>query len=476
MGLMNDYESYDAVELADFVRTGQIHPSEILEAAVDRIERLNPHINAVVRKMYDQAEKSIEKGLPKGTLQGVPFLLKDLGENYKGIPTSQGSRQFADYMPDHHTELVKRYKSAGLVILGKTNTPEFGLTITTEPKLFGPCRNPWNLEYTPGGSSGGAAAAVAAGMVPAAHGSDGGGSIRIPASCCGLFGLKPTRGRIPCGPVLGENWNGMSTSHVITRSVRDNAAFLDIASGPAPGDPYWAPPASGRYMDEIDKSPGRLTIAFTSTPPSGKQVSRECADAVTKAALLCESLGHHIEEARPEINAQKFDRSIITLVNVNVHCSIKALARHCTPPLYRKNFETTTWIIAEAGKKTSAAQYLESLQYMHLTGRKTAKFFNHYDILMSPVLLSPPVKLGVLDTDTADTGDYMTEFSRFFGFTNLFNATGQPSMSVPLYWTEEHLPVGIQFTAAFGKEDVLLRLASQLEQARPWSKKRPPHI
>ncbi|MEA2060675.1 MAG: amidase [Thermodesulfobacteriota bacterium] len=414
------YESYDAVELAEFVRTGQIHPSEILEAAVDRIERLNPHINAVVRKMYDQAEKSIEKGLPKGSLQGVPFLLKDLGENYKGIPTSQGCRQFADYMPDHDTELVKRYKSAGLVIPGKTNTPEFGLTITTEPKLFGPCRNPWNLEYTSGGSSGGAAAAVATGMVPAAHGSDGGGSIpfrdgvnttlglpahgsdgggsiRIPASCCGMLGLKPIRGRIPCGPVLGENWNGMSTSHVITRSVRDNAAFLDIASGPAPGDPYWAPPASGRYMDEIDKSPGRLAIAFTATPPSGKQVSRECVDAVHNAALLCEPLGHHIEEARPEINAKKFDRSIITLVNVNVHCSIKALAQHCTSPLSRKNFEYTTWIIAESGKNTSAAQYLEALQYMHLTGRRTAKFFNHYDILMSPVLLSPPVKFRTPD-------------------------------------------------------------------------------
>lgn len=470
---LKGYEAYDAVGLAELVRQGQTTPEELLESAISRVEDLNPHLNAVVMPMYEEAQRCIQAGLPEGPLRGVPFLLKDLGLLYKGYPTTFGSRLFTGLVAGHDSTVVARYRQAGLVIFGKTNTPEFGITITTEPVLYGPCCNPWNRERTTGGSSGGAAAAVAAGMVPAAHASDGGGSIRIPAACCGLFGLKPTRARIPSGPDVGEGWNGMSTDHVISRTVRDSAAFLDVAAGPSPGDPYCAPPAAGPFLDEVGRDPGKLRIAFTTTPPSGAAVDPACVDAVADAARLCAKLGHTVEEAAPAFAYEPFQEAAVTIINTNTAAMVAAGAKVLGREVTEADVEQITWRAAEAGREIGAPAYVDAVRVVHQTGRKVARFFQAYDLLLSPVLLQPPVPLGFLDTCTLDVRGYVKNLYRFFGFTNLFNATGQPAMSVPLYWTPQGLPVGLQFAGRFGDEALLLRLAGQLEQARPWKDRRP---
>jgi amidase len=473
MTKMSDYESYDAVGLAELVRTGATTPMALLEAAIERVEARNPALNAVVVPMYDEARRCIQAGLPDGPLRGVPFLLKDLGLLYKGTATTFGSRLFTGLVAGHDSTLVARYREAGLVIFGKTNTPEFGITVTTEPALYGPCRNPWSLERTTGGSSGGAAAAVAAGMVPAAHASDGGGSIRIPASCCGLFGLKPTRGRIPAGPDVGEGWNGMSSDHVITRTVRDSAAFLDISAGPSLGDPYWAPPPAGPFLAEVGRDPGKLRIAFTATPPSGAKVEPQCVAAVQDAAQLCAELGHTVTEGAPALDYERFQEAVVIIINTNTAAMLAAGAKVLGRDVTEEDVEYVTWRGAKAGKETLAPDYVEAVRVVHRTGRRVAQFFEAQDVLLSPVLLQPPVPLGYLNTHSKDVRTYVKHLYSFFGFTNLFNATGQPAMSVPLYWTPDNLPVGLQFAARFGDEALLLRLAAQLEQARPWKDRRP---
>src|SRR5437764_11774979 len=304
MGTMTDYERYDGLGLAELVKSRAASAKELLNAAIERIEARNPSVNAVVNRMYDRAETAIAAGLPAGPLTGVPYALKDLGVYDTGTVTSSGSAFFRDAVADHDSEIVARMKRAGLVILGKTNTSEFGLSTSVEPELFGPTCNPWNVEFSAGGSSGGAAAAVASGMLPMAHATDGGGSIRIPASCCGLFGLKPTRARTPLGPDLGEAWSGAGVGHAVTRSVRDSAALLDATSGPDIGDPYWAPPPRGPYLAEVGTDPGRLKIAFTTRAWSGPPVHPECVAAVSGAAKLCENLGHSVEEASPVIDEE----------------------------------------------------------------------------------------------------------------------------------------------------------------------------
>ena len=296
---LSDYERYDGIGLAELVKAREVSAGELLDAAVARVEQHNPTINAVVNRMYDQAKAAIAAGLPSGPFTGVPYLLKDIGSFYAGTVTTLGSSAFRNFIPDHDSEMVVRLKKAGLVIFGKTHTPEFGLSSSSESRLFGATHNPWNLEYSAGGSSGGSAAAIAAGMVPMAYGNDGGGSIRIPASCCGLFGLKPTRARNPAGPDLGELWSGLAIAHAITRSVRDSAALLDATSGAEIGDPYWAPPQKRPYHDEVGGDPGQLRIAFTTKAWNFHDVDSECVDAVAEAAKLCESLGHHLEEASP---------------------------------------------------------------------------------------------------------------------------------------------------------------------------------
>lgn len=472
MAAFKEYEDYDALGLAGLVKKGDTTPMELLEAAIERVEDRNPNLNAVVMPMYDEARRLIQAGLPQGPFAGVPFLLKDLGQFYKGFATTYGSRLYRDFVPDHHTTLVERYLKAGLVVFGKTNTPEFGITVTTEPDLYGPCHNPWNPERTSGGSSGGAAVAVASGMLPAAHASDGGGSIRIPASCCGLFGLKPTRGRIPAGPDTGEGWGGMSSDHVITRSVRDSAAFLDAAAGPSTGDPYWAPPA-GPFLEEVGRPPGSLRIAFTTTAPSGIAVHSECIAAVNSAVQLCSELGHTLEEAYPTYDADEFQRAAVAIIDANTNLMLAERAKSLDREVQADEVEYITWRSAASGKKIPAADYVRAVQTIHRTGRQVARFFERYDVLLSPVLLQPPVPLGFLDTRSRDVRAYVTNLFSFFGFTSLFNGTGQPSMSVPLYWTRDNLPVGLLFSGRFGEEALLLRLAAQLEQSRPWWQRRP---
>lgn len=474
MSLANNYETYDAVGLAELVRSGETTEKELLETAVARIDTANPAINAVVTPMYDQARRQIEEGLPDGPLKGVPFLLKDLGLMYPGVPTTFGSRLFADFTSNLESTILTRYREAGLVFLGKTNVPEFGLTVTTESQLFGPCRNPWNLERTSGGSSGGSAAAVAAGMVPAAHGSDGGGSIRIPASCCGLFGLKPTRGRIPSGPHVGEGWNGMSTHHVISRSVRDSALLLDISAGAAPGDPYCAPHQKSPYLTEVGRHPGKLKIAVTTAPPDNFPVDQECVAATLDAAKLCQDLGHQIIEAAPTVNWETLQFATVTIINANMNSVLEMRGHMLNRTVQENEVERVSWMAAEAGKQISSSDLLRAINTIHQIGRNLAGFFEDYDILLSPVLLKPPVPLGYLDTMADKMKDYVVNLYSFFGFTGLFNATGQPAMSVPLYWTPDNLPVGVQFAGRFGEEDLLLRLAAQLEEARPWKNRCPP--
>ncbi|MBT4642130.1 MAG: amidase [Deltaproteobacteria bacterium] len=474
MTSFKEYRSYDAVGLAGLVRKGEVEPSELLETAIEHAEKINPQLNAIVNQMYDLARESISKGLPNGPLRGVPFLLKDLGANYSGVSTTRGSRLFQDAIPDYDSELVKRYKNAGLVIFGKTNTPEFGLTITTEPALFGPCRNPWNTERSTGGSSGGAAAAVASGIVPVAHASDGGGSIRIPASCCGLFGLKPTRARVSPGPFKGESWNGMSISHVVSRSVGDSAAFLDSVASPALGDPYWAPHQERPFLDEVGKDPGLLKIAFSTITPTGKKADADCTAAVEQTANLCETLGHDLISDRPQIDADELAWATLTIIQVDIWSEVETRLRTLNRGLMPDDLEHVTATVAGRGRDIPASEFLQALHTIHRLGRQVAGFFDDYDILLSPVLLTPPILLGTLDMSSRDTTTYATNLSNYFGFTNLFNVTGQPSMSVPLYWTANDLPVGLQFTAKFGHEALLFRLAAQLEQAQPWRDRRPP--
>lgn len=473
MAAFKEYDACDAVDMARLVKNKEVTPEELLETAIERTEALNPKLNAVVYKMYDQAREAIQAGLPEGPLMGVPFLVKDLSAHCLGVPTTAGCRLFADYVPDHDSDLVTSYKEAGLVIYGKTNTPEFGLTVTTESVLLGDCHNPWNLERTTGGSSGGAAAAVASGMVPVAHASDGGGSIRIPASCCGLFGIKPTRGRVPSGPDRGEGWAGMSCHHVVSRTVRDSAIFLDVARGPTPGDPYWAPPLSAPYIEEVVQDPGKLKVAFTTVPPSGIAADPECVTATENAAKLCESLGHSVEEASPDFDVELFSESTLPIISVNIAAEVSSRLELLNRELRDDDVEFVTASFVERGLAISGSDYVKAVHGIHAIGRQVAPFFQKYDILLSPVLLAPPIPLGILGLNTEDLQKYGEDFGRFFGFTNLFNATGQPSMSVPLHWSADGLPVGLQFTASFGNEALLFRLAAQLEQAQPWKDKRP---
>ena len=470
------FDREDGLGLADLVRRREVSPKELLDAAIARVEARNPSLNAVVTRMYDIARSVVSAGLPSASFTGVPYLLKDIGVLYTGTPTSAGSRVFADVVADHDSELTVRLKRAGLVIFGKTNTPEMGIATSTEPRLFGPTRNPWNLGYSAGGSSGGAAAAVAGGMLPMAHASDGGGSIRIPASACGLFGLKPTRARNPMGPDVGEGWSGASISHAITRSVRDSAALLDATSGPDVGDPYWAPPPAAPFLAEVGRDPGHLRIALTTTPWNGKPVDPQCADATRAAARLCEHLGHHVEEAQPTFDAEAYGLATRIIVSASVRnaLDLRGLARG--RPVTEDEVERVTWLRAQDGSNYTAADYARSILVVHRIGRVVGRFFTRYDILLTPTMACTPYPLGVLDLSTTDLDRFVDAILRSVAFTSLFNNTGNPAMSVPLAWSREGLPIGVQFVAPFGDEARLFRLAAQLERAQPWADRRPPQL
>jgi amidase len=471
--LAEEFERYDGLGLAELIRTKEVTAEEVLAATLERIEARNPAINAVVTRMDEHARAAIRAGLPDGPFTGVPYLLKDLGALYKGVVMSLGSRFFSDYVPDHDNEFVARMKRAGLVIVGKSNTPEMGISPSTEPRLHGVTRNPWSLGHSAGGSSGGAAAAVAAGMLPMAHATDGGGSIRIPASACGLFGLKPTRARNPMGPDAGEGWSGASIGHAVTWTVRDSAALLDATSGPDVGDPYWAPPPARPFLQEVGHDPGRLRIALTTTPWIDGPVDPACAEAARAAAKLCESLGHHIEEARPQIDEAAWLRSTLVIVTASLTFTLETRAAALGRALKPDDVERITWERVELAKTLSAADYARAIHTVHRTGRAVARFLERYDVLVTPTMAKPPHPLGVLSLSSPDSAAFTAARSASVGFTSLFNSSGHPAMSVPLAMSRSGLPLGVQFVARFGDEATLFRLASQLEAAAPWKDRRP---
>ncbi len=406
-------------------------------------------------------------------MRGVPYLLKDLRADYAGVPTTAGSRFFVDNVPDHDSELVRRIKAAGLVVFGKTNTPEFGGNVSTEPVLFGPTRNPWNPERIAGGSSGGSAAAVAIGMVPAAHASDGGGSIRIPAACCGVFGLKPTRGRNPAGPVYGEAWNGLSMEHAITRTVRDSAAILDATSGPDVGDPYWAPPPERPYLDEVDREPGILKIAYSVTARSGVPVDPQYVAAVEQTAAWLEGLGHQVEETEAEYDGVELGSAITTIIGGNMMAAVRKHAVRVGRDPGEEEIERVIQRRVALGDSLTATDYAAAVQTMHGVGRIIGNFMTEWDVTMTPTVARPPLGIGDLNTDTTDVDTFLKNLYGFIPFTAVFNATGQPAMSVPLQHDADGLPIGIQFAGRFGDEATLFRLAGQLEREHPWSARRP---
>ena len=469
-----EYETYDATGLAALIAGGQVSAAEVLDAAIERAERLQPSINGITIPLYEHARAAARTGLPAGPLSGVPFLLKDLGAQLSGTRTSGSGKLWRDFVADHDSTLVARYRAAGLNIFGKSASPEMGLAPSTEPAMYGPCRNPWNLAYSAGGSSGGSAAAVAARILPMAHATDGGGSIRIPASACGLFGLKTTRARNPSGPDVGEGWGGQAVAHCVSISVRDSAALLDVSAGPDIGDPYWVPPPAGRFVDEVERAPGRLRIALCVTPWNDEPVDAECRQSAEDAARLCESLGHHVAVGRPEFDTAAFRAATRTLVAANVLATLETRAKAIGKTLEAPDVEPLTWSIVELGRGCTAADYARSITTIHAVGRVVARFFAGYDILLTPTMCSPPWPIGVLSLSAGDTTAYFTALNRSIGFTSLFNASGNPAASLPVHWSAQGLPVGVQIVAPFGDEATIFRLAAQIETARPWKDRRPP--
>lgn len=473
MALANELSLMDATAQAELVRSRQLSPLELVEAVIEFIEQINPKINAVIATMYDQARDTVRTNILQGPFAGVPFLLKDLQAAYEGVPMTMGSKFLKDFRPNGDSELVKRYKRAGLVVVGKTNTPEFGIFPTTEPELFGPTRNPWDLTRMVGGSSGGSAAAVAAGIVPMAHANDGGGSIRIPASCCGVFGLKPTRGRNPLGPHFGDIFSGLIAEHAITRSVRDSAALLDATAGYDLGDPYIAPLPARPFVQEVGAAPGKLRIAFTTMAINGVDVHADCVAAVHDAARLCEQLGHEVVEAAPQLNGEMIGKAFMTIWSAGNAWTADSLSFAVGRKPVQEDFEPATWALMEMGRRRTAPDYLLAVQTLQIFARRVAQFMEQYDILLTPTLAEPPLPLGSFASPADNPMAGMRRSGQFAPFTSIVNATGQPAMSVPLFWNSEGLPVGTHFVARYGDEATLFRLAAQLESACPWAGRRP---
>jgi Asp-tRNA(Asn)/Glu-tRNA(Gln) amidotransferase A subunit family amidase len=472
---MNDYESYDGLGLAALVKKRAVSASELLEAAIARCEQRNPALNAVVIPMFEQARAAAKADVPRGPFEGVPFLLKDLHLNVPGVRTTNGSSLYANNTPATESELIARYRRAGLVVFGKSASPEFGLTCTTESRLFGQTRNPWNAEHTSGGSSGGASAAVAAGLVPLANASDGGGSIRIPASCCGLFGMKPTRARTPLGPDSGEGWSGMSCVHAVTRSVRDSAALLDATAGPDLGAPYAAQPPLRPWLAEVGAHPGRLRIALDTDTWNEAATHPDCRAAAEDAAKLCESLGHHVERARfSPSSTEELRKSALTVIAANIRWAIEEGARKQGRAPQQDDVEPGTWLIGSLAKGLDSVAYAGAIKVLHRTGRELARFLSKFDALLSPTMGTPPPKLGVLSLSAPDLQQQTRVLMEATGYTQLANTAGTPAMSVPLYWNAAGLPIGVQFIGRHDDEATLFRLAAQLEQARPWFTRRAP--
>ncbi len=483
-----EYDRLDATALAALVARGEVTPPELLEAAIERVEARNPGLNAVVHRFDEEARRRATGIVPPGPFRGVPLLVKDLIALVEGQPATGSCRLFEGVISPVDSEIVRRFRAAGFVLFGQTNTPELGIMPVTEPTLRGPTRNPWNREHTPGGSSGGSAAAVAARMVPVAHGNDGGGSIRIPASACGLFGLKPTRARTSFAPQYGEVQAGLVNEHALTRSVRDSAAVLDAVAGAAPGDPYVAPPPARPFLEEVGAPPGRLRIAFDAGSLFGHTVHPDCVAAVHDAARLLEGLGHELTEARPRFDRDELVRAYLVIGAAYLRADLQALARRTGRRLDLSLVEPETAALAAAGQALSAADLAGAVVAAQAAGRQVAAFFERHDLFLTATMAHPPARVGAFARSTwerfqiqavihlppfrAVIDRLLQELSaqafERTGNTMLFNLTGQPAASIPLWWNAQSLPVGVQLAARFGDEATLLRAASQLEAARPW--------
>jgi amidase len=463
----------DATDQAELIRTGQVTAAELAEAAIERIEALNPRLNAVVTPVFDRALDAARAG-PAGPFAGVPYLLKDLACEMEGVRFTEGSRFLAGHVSTSDQDLVVRLRQAGLVILGKTNTPEFGLAPACEPVLFGPARNPWDTGRSTSGSSGGSAAAVASGMVPFAHGNDLGGSLRYPASACGLFALKPTRARNPLGPEYGDVAGGAAVEHALTRTVRDSAALLDATSGPAPGDPYWAPPPARPFAAEAGADPGPLRVAYTARTPDGDLGHPDCVAAAEHAARLCASLGHEVAEAdwpgfTPEVGAAIW--VMITAATAWVlRYWIRRLGREPGPD----EIEPLTRALWQAGEKVTAADWLLAVEDVQRFGRAVARFLTSYDAFLTPTMSTPPLPIGTMVSTPEDPWRSLEVSGQSVRYAGVAaNITGNPAMSVPLWWNDDGLPIGVHFLGRFGDEATLIRLASQLEACQPWADRLP---
>ena len=487
--MSDELVKYDAIGLSDLIRKGEITPTELLEIMIHRIEKINPKLNAVIYKMYDQARAAAEIWSPGARVEetsdfsfyGIPFLLKDLVAECKDTPFSDGSRSVHGYNSKLDTEIVKRYKAGGLIIVGKSNSSEFGVLPTTEPFIHGPTFNPWNLSLTPGGSSGGSAAAVAAGIMPMAHGCDGGGSIRIPASCCGVFGLKPTRGRNPLGPLFGDLGGGIIHEHAVTLTVRDSAALLDVTSGPDLGDPYHAPPIERPFLEETRKDVGCLKIGVLTSVPEGwneeTELHPDCDAAVRDAAKLCEDLGHQVDEvSEAHLSHSNLPQTFVLIFSCFVEHAIAYWERELGKKISQDELEPPTWDLYQESLKTTGGAYLVAKEELQRFSRKIANWYQkgNYDLLLSPTMRIPPTKIGSFKPSPDDPMMWIRNALSFVAFTRTQNITGEPAMSVPLYWNKDNIPIGVQFSGRFGDEATLLRLAAQLEQARPWADKKPP--
>ncbi|RWX62807.1 amidase [Mesorhizobium sp. M2A.F.Ca.ET.039.01.1.1] len=473
---MDEFTEFDLTAQAALVKAGEVTAQELLNVAIRHAEKTNPQLNAIIRSLHDEARTEARAADKGSVFAGAPFLVKDLYCHMAGIPTTGGSEITKDFVPGHDSELMRRYRAAGLSTFGKTNLCEFGTLATTEPKLFGPTRNPWDTSRSSGGSSGGAGAAVAAGIVPAAHGGDGAGSIRIPASCCGVFGLKPSRGRITLGPYLGDSMGGIVNEHVLSMTVRDSAALLDATRGSMAGDPYTAPPPEQPYTEALKSKPSKLRIAYTTSSLLGTFVDPECVKATIKTAKLCESLGHEVVEASPEVDGETYITYFKRFWAMTATRAITALARtrRVPPDSLAPQVEGFNQYLYDVGSNIRAADYLVDLNWFHGVGRSIAQFLGGFDLWLTPTLGSPPPLLGHFDADTHGGAEVMERLLQFCAFTTFANIAGLPSMSVPLYWSQSGLPVGMQFTGRFNEEDRLFQLASQLEEAQPWSGRRPP--
>lgn len=496
---MTDYTDCDATELADRVRTGAVHPTELVETAIRAIEEVDGPLNAVVHRMYGAAKTSAEGVLPDGPFRGVPMVVKDFDGFVAGAPFTASTRFMEGWIPNHDSEAIARLRRAGFLFLAKTNCPELAILGTTEPEWRGPTRNPWNIDHSTGGSSGGTAALVAARAVPLGHGGDGGGSLRIPASACGLVGLKTTRGRIPLGPDQGEGWGGYVQWGVLTRTVRDTAAVVDVMSGPMPGDPYMAPPLERPLSEEVGADPGKLRIGFWTGSLFGREVHPENVAAVQGAARALEHLGHHVVPARPEFDRDRLVLAYLTQVAVGVAAEIDDFAqlrnhvagsgKHVPQA---SQFEPATWFLAQLGRSLSALDLQRARDAVQAAGRATARFHEQYDLFLCASTASPPVRIGELALKSSERlglaalrrapvpavlrrvleGLADNNLERTPN-TQLFNQTGQPAISLPMHLTADGLPIGIQLAAKFGGEATLVRVAAQLEAAHPWIGRRP---